>query len=97
VHHINNNDLFLISSINFDQGDGNSCPAKTIVVFAHMSDFSYAEPPELVSTMNTCLSLEDVFQHESTGSIPPIANKNQLQNYKGEPFLAHTVIFNTEC
>lgn len=51
-HNINHNDLFLISSINFDQGDGSSCPAKTIVVFAHLEDFNYANQPEIVSTMN---------------------------------------------
>ena len=96
MHHINHSDLFLISSINFDQGDGNTCPAKTIVVFAHMADFSYADPPEIVTTMNRCLTLEDVFKFEAMGSIPPITNRSRLVNYNGEPYKAHTVIFNTE-
>jgi hypothetical protein len=61
-----------------------------------MADFSYANPPEIVTTMNSCLFLEDVLKYESMGNIPPITNKSNLQNYNGAPFKAHTVIFNTE-
>ena len=41
-------DLFLVRSIHLDTGVGNSCPAKTIVIFAHNNDFKYNELPEVI-------------------------------------------------
>lgn len=61
-----------------------------------MTDFSYSELPEIVTVMNECLKLEDVLKLEEMKKIPQISNRKRLLNYSGEPFKAHTVLFNTE-
>ena len=45
-------ELFLINSIYVEQGEQKTCPGKTLVIYAHMEDFNYAELPELVQIAN---------------------------------------------
>jgi len=51
-HTIKHEDLFLIRSFHIDQLgpeiDALTCPAKTIVIYAHNDDFSYLEIPKVI-------------------------------------------------
>lgn len=44
-HSIRHDDLFLIQSFYIDQGEDLTCPAKTIVIYAHNRDFQYSYQP----------------------------------------------------
>ncbi len=44
-HSIRHDDLFLIQSFYIDQGEDLTCPAKTIVIYAHNRDFQYSDQP----------------------------------------------------
>lgn len=54
-------DLFLVRSFHVDTGEANTCPAKTIVIYAHNTDFVYSELPEVIKVANECLTLDDVY------------------------------------
>ena len=57
---ISHDDLFLVRSFHLDTGVGNSCPCKTLVIFAHNEDFKYTNLPEVVKVANQCLTFNDL-------------------------------------
>lgn len=96
THAVQNNDLFLISSIHVDQGTQNSCPAKTIGLFAHFEDFSYSRQPQIVQIINHCKTFDQLMKEVKAGTLPPIQSCNQTENGL-KPDLAKIVLFQTEC
>lgn len=93
-------DLFLVRSIHIDQcgetNNGLTCPAKTIVIFAHNEDFPYDQLPQLMQTANKCLSLEDVRRQQDLKQLPPSCFYNRSSATDGKaPIQAFIELFDT--
>ena len=77
-----------------------TCPAKTLAIFAHSEDFDYlpdARPP-VVSAINSCKSIDQVFSLIKEGELPQTVSSwpgdscNAVQASLGD-----IVIFNTRA
>lgn len=68
-------DLFLADSFHIDQcgqeGAQLSCPAKTIVIYAHYKDFKYDDVPSVVRIGNQCKTIDQVRENQALKNLPP--------------------------